>query len=404
MNHGMVPVNHYFCSTNLSSERILDIGPRISELLHHYDCVIVPALGGFVTEYRSARIDRLLNIIHPPSKDLRFNAQLKKNDGLLANALSTANEMSHEEANTLIKQQVEEYFTRLEEGKSVHFEKVGVLYLDSHKNIQFSPDSSVNYLMDSFRLKKVYAKPIADAKEPVIEEVQEPEVIEPVVEVISPEPTAEVAEEVPEIIEEKEVPVIPITEPKRNIKWLAAAMIPLLFYIGYVTVSSDVIRDGDIQLSDLNPFQKKVASIYSERTEMPEINLTENILPEENESPALEIENLPVVPEKPEAPIADAPVIEEVIEIAEAVNTYVAPVKVASLEYHVIGGCFSELSNAEGMVESLRKKGYKAFIIDERKGLHRVAYGSFALRSDALQALKSVKEEDQSAAWLLRKK
>ena len=248
----------------------MEIGPRISELLHHYDCVIVPELGGFVTEYRSARIDRLLNVIHPPSKDLRFNAQLKKNDGLLANAISQADSISHEAANSLIKQQVEAYFSQLEEGKSVHFEKVGVLYLDSHKNVQFSLDSSVNYLMDSYRLKKVFARPmVKHAGVPQVEEEVTLET-EPEVKIIeTPVMEKVVKEEAPET---EETPVIPITEPKRSRAWMAAALIPLLFYIGMVTVNSNVIRDGSIQMSDLNPFHTETVHQYEQREIFPSLD------------------------------------------------------------------------------------------------------------------------------------
>jgi len=176
----------------------LDLDTRLSDLLYHYDCVIIPDLGGFVTEYRSARIDKVLRIIHPPSKDLRFNGQLTANDGLLANALATAEGLSHEEANAQIKAQVEDYFTELEAGRPVTFDKVGILHLDSENRIQFSPDRSVNYLLDSYRLKELYAQPV-DRRVPA--QLEDEVIATPIVELA---PTAAVSTAVV-----TEVPVLP---------------------------------------------------------------------------------------------------------------------------------------------------------------------------------------------------
>ncbi|NNC82218.1 MAG: HU-CCDC81 and SPOR domain-containing protein [Flavobacteriales bacterium] len=390
----------------------MDLSARISELLYHYDCVIVPDLGGFVTEYRSARIDKLLHVIHPPSKDLRFNAQLTKNDGLLAHAISQAENISHEAANAQIKEAVEGYFTELEEGRPVQFEKVGILYLDSEKNLQFSPDTSVNYLLESFRLKKVYARPVLQE----VPEHQEIDVEEEIEEaVIDFEPEFEVvheieAEEAPGQEEEEHIPVIPLTKKEEGSgsrRWLiAAAMVPLLFYIAWVGVRSDVLRDGTIQSSDLNPFHKQVPAVYEGRTSSLDVDLNENEIPKQEalapistpEAPEEEFTEDLTPTESPET------ISDEGISEAEAVSTYVAPQAISSMEFHVIGGCFSEESNATRLVERLRTKGYEAFIIDRHRGLHRVAYGSSPDRKEALELLIRVKEEETSEAWLLRKK
>jgi len=130
---------------------------NISELLFKYDCVIVPDLGGFVTNYRPASLDENANIFSPPSKSLSFNSYLKNNDGLLAKYISEKEELSFEEVKIEIKKEVEDYFSRLTSGKRVVFDKVGILYMDKAKNIQFSPDESINYLLDSYGLRSVFA-------------------------------------------------------------------------------------------------------------------------------------------------------------------------------------------------------------------------------------------------------
>lgn len=351
--------------------------------------MIVPELGGFVTEYRPAHIDEAHNIIHPPSKDLRFNTNLKKNDGLLADAISRSREISHEEANSLIKQQVESYFTSLNNGLRVEFDKVGVLYLDSHKNMRFIPEESMNYLLESFSLKKIRAiKPLA------IPELM-PEIILQAKEVV--EEPEEVAPVVLEKVEKDavpiEAPIIDIQEKRSPARWMAAALIPLFFLIGYVMIQSKVLRDGDIHFSELDPFSDSVSSFYVERDAPTEINVELEEAPTTINDGIVLIEGGDAIPvfEKPVTPIIKA----------EAVNTYVAPASIKELKYHIIGGCFSMLHNAEGLVDQLRTKGFESFILDQRKGLYRVVYSSHESRSTAIRELNAIKRT-QRDAWLLR--
>jgi len=407
-------------------ENNLEISSLVSDLLHHYDCVIVPELGGFVTDYRSARIDTELHIIHPPSKDLRFNAQLKKSDGLLANALSQAKSISHEEANARIKAEVDAFFSALDEGKTVRFEKVGILYLDSYKTLQFRVDDSLNYLLDSFRLKKVYAEPVYE-----IAEVPLPTPVLPVAEAVTPvdekklivhsvEPAVEkeisiakkMAEStVPELGEES-TPIVPISESSAGRRWMAAAIIPLLFYLGLVALRSDVVHDGSIQMSDLNPFSNtSEVGKYAPRTD--KFNLSLESLPEvivKSDDDVIISEDLTeetnwdeLAKEVDTRPSKELSYESEIVP-ATAINTYVAPLEISSLEFHVIGGCFGEEKNAKRLVDRLRQKGYAAYIMDFHKGLHRVTYGNYSTRAEALKDLSAIKEGEQSEAWLLRKK
>ena len=63
----------------------LKLDLHIRNLLHEHDCVILPSFGGFVANYHSAKIDPIINLIHPPKKHIVFNKNLQNNDGLLVN-------------------------------------------------------------------------------------------------------------------------------------------------------------------------------------------------------------------------------------------------------------------------------------------------------------------------------
>ena len=70
---------------------------------------------------------------------------------------------------------------------------------------------------------------------------------------------------------------------------------------------------------------------------------------------------------------------------------------------HIIGGCFREINNAHNLITILKEQGYDAYILDEAGGLHRVAIASYNNQNEALQALKTVREKGNPAAWILNK-
>jgi len=71
--------------------------------------------------------------------------------------------------------------------------------------------------------------------------------------------------------------------------------------------------------------------------------------------------------------------------------------------WFIVGGCFSEESNAKSFIKKLQKKGYPAKKIDHYKKLHAVAYKGFSKESDAREFLAQVKQDENVSAWLLKK-
>ncbi|HNY07714.1 MAG TPA: SPOR domain-containing protein [Bacteroidales bacterium] len=124
----------------------------ISELLYKHDCVIIPGLGGFVANPSPARILPFNNTFLPPSKDILFNVDLKKNDGLLANYVSYTENISFTESLNLIHREVEVFLIRLKNGNKLQLKNIGTLTMNREGSIQFEPDNTINYLEDSFGL------------------------------------------------------------------------------------------------------------------------------------------------------------------------------------------------------------------------------------------------------------
>uniref|UniRef100_UPI0035C851DC SPOR domain-containing protein n=1 Tax=Aurantibacter sp. TaxID=2807103 RepID=UPI0035C851DC len=72
--------------------------------------------------------------------------------------------------------------------------------------------------------------------------------------------------------------------------------------------------------------------------------------------------------------------------------------------YHIIAGAFRIEKNCDKKIKQLKVDGFNARKIGVNKyGLHQVAYQSFTDRQEALDALKTIKHDQNSSAWLLVK-
>ncbi|HQK99102.1 MAG TPA: hypothetical protein PLH61_13880, partial [Bacteroidia bacterium] len=132
----------------------------ISELLYTNDCVIIPGLGGFVANTRSAFLNPAQHTFSPPTKKIAFNASLRVNDGLLAHYVSRNGGVSYQEAVNAIQLYVDDVFRLLALGEKIEIQQVGSISLDLEQHIQFEPDVSTNFLMDSFGLTTVHSPAI----------------------------------------------------------------------------------------------------------------------------------------------------------------------------------------------------------------------------------------------------
>jgi len=138
----------------------VNIPHHINKLLFVHDCVIVPGLGGFITNSRPAALNPAQHTFSPPCKRVAFNAGLKNNDGILGNHLAREYGIAYGEAMVEINSYVENIFHQLQVGDQVIVEKVGTLEYDRGKRIQFEPDVTENFLIDSFGLSSIHSPAI----------------------------------------------------------------------------------------------------------------------------------------------------------------------------------------------------------------------------------------------------
>jgi cell division septation protein DedD len=132
----------------------------ICELLFTNDCVIIPGLGGFVSNTRSTFLNPSQHTFTPPSKKVAFNSSLRTNDGLLAHYISQEENITYHEANEIISAYVDDVFRKLALGEQISIDEVGSLSMDLEKHIQFEPEINSNFLLSSFGMTSIHSPAI----------------------------------------------------------------------------------------------------------------------------------------------------------------------------------------------------------------------------------------------------
>lgn len=346
----------------------------ISDLLYHYDCVIVPELGGFIGNYAPAKILQAQNIFSPPSKSISFNKDLQVNDGLLANHISERKLIDYKQACEIIHEFVKNTTIGLNNGNKIVIEKVGTLYTDKDGNTRFSPDQTVNYLKESFGLESFRKTFIQRDKE----------------------------ENIHKKIKES-IPLNAQTKDKRSKSfWPAAAAIALLAMSGLAYSIYEKPTIPYINYSNFNLFANKAAKFQLRKPTAAEEGISKK------DNVWIELDNqhseLVLIDEFSEDNQLIVRTNTSANNFAALDNTLVADKEVSKKKiYHIVGGCFSIYSNAEKLQKNLSSKGFEAEILGKINGLHAVGYKSFATRTEAVEYLTSIKKAENPKAWLLIK-
>lgn len=217
----------------------MQIEKHISDLLYRYQCVTVPGFGAFLTETVSAHVTGSASSFFPPKKVVSFNANVKNNDGLLANHVALQEKMSYELAVIKIGDVVNEWTYLLQNRNRVVLKNIGEISVNNEMNWVFEPANTVNYLTDSFGLTPF----------------------------VSPEITREVLKQEVEALEEK-APIIFTPERKRDYSYLKYAAVFVMMLgaggLGYKTYYDQQIETKTLAVQ--KNVQEKVQQQIQEAT------------------------------------------------------------------------------------------------------------------------------------------
>lgn len=389
-----------------------DVASSIHKLLFEHETVIIPGFGGFVLNNQSASIDYIKSTIAPPSKIPSFNRNLTLNDGVLSEYIKTQNRCTLEQAQKIVKDFVEELMGKIEAKEIIEFPKVGRLYKDYNKELQFLPYDT-NFNTEVFGLPTLEAHPFsrseAKAKTtiPVGSDLSNSTATiaasTPMVKEVLDKPS-EIQTESPAIQEEfvnNDVPSNKKEKPFGIFKWTQMVM-PLLVIatIAIIGLSYYLLSGG-----------KTVAQQDADDGSSIAVNDTKKI----NTSPSIEEAEIITLPEEDsetiDSEISSEGNEEDVVldenpsnENEEANATYSdEDYSDLSKEAIVIVGQFSKKSNADKYVKKVENDGYESFTgWNDEKEWHMVGVKfTYEKNTDKIRMIKRMKDQYDDAAWLL---
>lgn len=335
----------------------MKIKDYIKELLFTNQGVIIPGLGGFVSEYESAAFDVNENSFIPPSKKITFNPKYSYHDNLLTEFISEKENIDKEKSIKNLEDFVKDIKTKLIKGEKIDFPEIGSLSQNAKEEILFEQDTKSNLLSDSFGLTSVKTKPIVYPQNNVAKAVK------------------------------------PVKQ-KKSYKKLILISSSAIVFLCLITLSW-FLTEGYSDFSLISSNEK------------PNPEPSNNIIINS--------------PEKNLDSIAQADSLKALINQSIDENTdkkdalfYTEPEKPARLageetpkpkysEFHIIAGSFKKIENAEVFSSKLRDKGYEPVIIRSGENLIRIAVFSYTDETEALTKLYSLRESsDIKSVWILK--
>jgi nucleoid DNA-binding protein len=291
----------------------VDVTAFIKELLFGHDCVIVPGFGGFIGNYTPARIDKSTGTFYPPVKQISFNRNLNNNDGLLLGRISASAEINYVDARSIVEEFVAGVRKKLERGEKVIFDHIGSFVNNHEGNVQFEPDRSANYHLDSYGLEPFKCLPLEGY---------------------------DVRKRINQHIERDPVKQLLV----RKIIWRAAVIVPLLALLVAVPLKTNLFR-GKVESTTMNPLL--TAEFENNKNAVDEVN--NSIV----ESSKLN-DSTTAITEKTTEPEVIIPAVTE------------------SNSYVLITGSFKSKENANSQLNALIADGFSPEIVTTESGFYRV--------------------------------
>lgn len=434
----------------------MKIAKYVGDLLYDYECVVVPGLGGFLTNDKPVSINEVTHSFSPPFRKVHFNVHLRANDGLLVNHVAQQEQIGYKTAKQRVDQFVFQCHDALNAGKKINFKNIGSIYYDVEKNIVFQQDTKVNYNSNSFGLSSLVS--------PAIQRVTDEQKVKNVVKsaIDKNKTRKKPADRKSKIKEEVIEPAGRKMQANRRKSTFTNNVIFLLV-IAFVMGSGYMYMRRDAMSYYFDKYSSHIPFFYSSVNDYLSKNINSTHVAHLSHSTAsffpffLEKEKPPVITdaattteeviegtkdntestyvtittnEQPEIATTDDK-IEDVVLTDE--NTYLdktIPIElidnnansmeniesikisessstgtvISTDRFFIIAGSFSSESNAKRLVSKLKNQGFNALIADTNKyGMFRVAIMKFSNRATAENKLLAIRNEENPKAWLLVK-
>ena len=325
-----------------------------------YDCVIIPELGGFVCNERTAWYDEDKEEMVPPSRDVLFNPNLVYNDGLLAQEIMRAKGLDYTEAMKLVASEASNMIEELKSGRPIEIPRLGRLYTSDDGLVRFLPDAELVRMLGSFGHARI---PLA---------------------------TRELTSDLPVIV----APVIeaPVTPPSDKKVVPEPKVIPLRVRLARVAavVAIPLALGGAWMLTEPESSNTLMSVFPSLHTDV----IVSSFTPSDN--------SIPVISDNASEEIDDALVINYAPDpIPVAPPVLAPPVVPQQINFLIVGGAFSIEENAKSLAKTLRKEGYSPTQhYQSHNKLYLVALGEYESERTARADLAKARKSGRTATWL----
>lgn len=349
---------------------MIELSRHIESLMLKHDCVIVPGLGGFVTQYVPARRIDDERIFLPPHRSVGFNQQLTINDGLLVQSYMQAYDTNYPETIKLIEDAVRQLKDKLQSEGEYELSGIGCLTMGIGGQYNFIPCeagvlSPELYGLDALSIERVTA-PHKSAEDAT--------------------PANSSKSKKVHVKRTERDYTISINRELAN--YAAAAVAAVFFYFLWAT-----------PVTNSTPADQQAASmvyeqIFSKQAPKPSVATPVTI-------PVAEV---PVANEKEtESPTEAKAQPAEKAEKKDPKPVAEAAAPLPQGKYTLVLASAITAKNAETFSENLRAEGLTETRPYKRGSMIRVIYGAYPSEKDAYTALQKLRKHKAFAdAWILK--
>ena len=201
----------------------------LEQLLHRFECVILPDFGGFIVRDSPCNFNASKDRIKPSAKHIFFNPHLTLNDGLILNEIQLEFGMTYNEATDWYNKTIADYKRVISEAGSMQLGKLGTFFQGKENNYWFSPSNDINLSLDTYGLFPIEVHQVAKSKE-----------VE-----LTPELTEAPVLETEIKADNKQIETTETTFRINYKGWLAAASIALLTHFVYLKVEKTDVTTNE---------------------------------------------------------------------------------------------------------------------------------------------------------------
>lgn len=368
-------------STNFAL--VIELERHIEILLLSNDCVIVPGLGGFMTNHVDARYDNDDRMFLPPLRTLGFNPKLTLNDSLLAQSYIEAYDISYPEALQRIEDEVNELTQILQNEGRYELNNIGIIELNEDGNYVFTPCEAgiltpSLYGLNSFEMSLIKAVTL-----PEVEETPAAKVVE-----MKPEPKPE-----PEVNSVLQQNLVDINDDDTDVvrikfSWIrnavaVAAILLAVFFVAMPTGKTELMK------STINNLNNQI--LFGMMTS------------KDTNTSAIDFKRKDA--QKPAAVKTAEAILDTIKPAKPAEATKPVAIKTDSTRkgYCIVLASHVNKQNAEIFINNLAERGYKGAEIYVHNHVTRIVYGHYTDQSDAYTQLQKINhEKGLEDAWVYK--